>query len=151
MTMESTMLVQIFVKKTEAQKIFLDFFEAPEDHSRRSHKGVYHSEIFKTKKGRVKVPVLDTRYFKTALTKSTKLNKKHTPNRYGKGAILAEAQWKGLTNELNNTDADFNIIVSSIQVLSAEHGFETWGNFPHEIDKLKAIIKKQSQRCGLTL
>jgi alkaline phosphatase D len=30
--------------------------------------------------------------------------------------------------------------VSSIQVLSNEHGFETWGNFPHEVDALKKMI-----------
>jgi alkaline phosphatase D len=78
------------------------------------------------------------------------LNKKYTPNRYGEGAILGEAQRKELTNELNNTDADFNIIVNSIQILSAEHGFETWGNSPHEIDKLKAIII-ESKAKGVVL
>ena len=30
--------------------------------------------------------------------------------------------------------------MSSIQILSAEHGFETWGNFPSEVEKLKKLI-----------
>ena len=30
--------------------------------------------------------------------------------------------------------------MSSIQVLSDQHGFETWGNFPHESDRLKQLI-----------
>ena len=34
-----------------------------------------------------------------------------------------------------DSKADFHIIMSSIQVWSNEHGFETWGNFPHEVDK----------------
>ncbi|MEZ4842477.1 MAG: hypothetical protein R2821_13450 [Flavobacteriaceae bacterium] len=35
---------------------------------------------------------------------------------------------------------NFNIIMSSIQFLSKEHGFESWGNMPHEVEKLKNII-----------
>ncbi len=30
--------------------------------------------------------------------------------------------------------------MSSIQFLSDKHGFECWGNFPHEVDKLKQLI-----------
>ncbi len=42
---------------------------------------------------------------------------------------------------MKNSTATFNIIVSSIQFLSCEHGFETWGNMPHEVDKLENLIK----------
>lgn len=129
-----------FSKKTEAQKIFLDFFEVAKDNPRRAQKGIYHSEVFKTKKGSVKVIVLDTRYFRTALTESPKNKRRYVANTYGEGTVLGEAQWKWLASELINTTSHFNIIVSSIQILSAEHGFETWGNFPHEVDKLKKII-----------
>ena len=129
-----------FSKKREAQEIFLDFFEITKNDPRRTQKGIYHSEIFKTTKGSIKVIVLDTRYFRTALTKSSKNKRRYTPNTFGEGTILGHTQWKWLTNELSNNTADFNIIVSSIQILSAEHGFETWGNFPHEVDKLKKII-----------
>lgn len=138
-------------KKVEAQKEFLDFFNVDKNSPRRKQKGVYHSEIFTTQKGSVKVIVLDTRYFRTALTKSTKNKRRFTPNTYGKGTVLGETQWKWLTNELNSSKADFNIIVSSIQVLSAEHGFETWGNFPHEVDKLKNTIIKSNAKGVLLL
>ena len=40
----------------------------------------------------------------------------------------------------NNSRDDFTIIMSSIQFLSYEHGFETWGNMPHEVEKLKSLI-----------
>jgi alkaline phosphatase D len=135
-----------FSKKKEAQKVFLDFFNVDKKSPRRNQKGVYHSEIFKTQKGSVKIIVLDTRYFRTALTKSTKNNKRFAPNTNGNGTILGETQWKWLTNKLENSTADFNIILSSIQVLSAEHGFETWGNFPHEVEKLKNIIVKSNAK-----
>jgi alkaline phosphatase D len=135
-----------FPKKREAQKVFLDFFNVDEKSPRRNQKGVYHSEIFKTQKGSVKVMVLDTRYFRTALTRSNKKNKRFVPNTYGDGTILGKTQWKWLANELESSKADFNIILSSIQILSAEHGFETWGNFPHEVEKLKNIIVKSNAK-----
>ena len=135
-----------FPKKKEAQKVFLDFFNVDEKSPRRNQKGVYHSEIFKTQKGSVKVMVLDTRYFRTALTRSNKKNKRFVPNTYGDGTILGKTQWKWLANELEGSKADFNIILSSIQILSAEHGFETWGNFPHEVEKLKNIIVKSNAK-----
>ncbi|AUC84486.1 alkaline phosphatase [Polaribacter sp. ALD11] len=138
-------------KKDEAQAIFLDFFNVGIKSPRRNQKGIYHSEIFKSEKGSVKVIVLDTRYFRTALTKSTKKKKRFTPNTYGNGTVLGETQWKWLTDELNESKADFNIIVSSIQVLAAEHGFETWGNFPHEVDKLKKTIIKSNAKGVLLL
>ena len=41
---------------------------------------------------------------------------------------------------LKNSEADFNVILSSIQMLSAEHGFEKWANFPSEVEKLEDLI-----------
>ena len=49
-------------------------------------------------------------------------------------------QWEWLEKELQNSEADFNVILSSIQILSSEHGFETWGNFPSEVEKLKELL-----------
>jgi len=129
-----------FEKKKEAQKEFLDFFKVDENSERRQREGIYHSEIFTTKKGSVKVITLDTRYFRTALTKATENKKRYTKNTDKNATILGKEQWQWLTKELNSSTANFNIIVSSIQVLSAEHGFETWGNFPLEVEKLKNTI-----------
>ena len=137
--------------KKEAQQVFLDFFNVDPSSSRRKQEGIYHSEIFETKKGSVKVLVLDTRYFRTALTKSTKNNKRFAPNTYGTGTVLGVKQWQWLTSELESSKANFNIIVSSIQVLAAEHGFETWGNFPHEVEKLKETILKSNAKGVLLL
>ncbi|WP_405604771.1 alkaline phosphatase D family protein [Polaribacter sp. Asnod1-A03] len=140
-----------FYKKKEAQQVFLDFFNVDKNSLRRKQEGVYQSKIFTTKKGSIKVIVLDTRYFRTALTDDTETSKRYKPNTYGKGSVLGEAQWKWLTEELNNSKADFNIIMSSIQILSAEHGFETWGNFPHEVDKLKKTIVDSKAKGVLLL
>lgn len=140
-----------FTKKDESQKVFLDFFNVDKNSPRRNQKGIYHSNIFTTQKGSIKVIVLDTRYFRTALTNDTKSTKRYKPNNYGTGTILGKKQWNWLTDQLNNSKANFNIIVSSIQVLSSEHGFETWGNFPHEVDKLKKTIVNSKAKGVLLL
>ena len=137
--------------KKEVQRIFLDFLNVDITSQRRKQEGIYHSENFKAKKGSIKVIILDTRYFRTALTKSTKNSKRFMPNVFGNGTILGATQWKWLKSELENSAADFNIIVSSIQVLAAEHGFETWGNFPHEVEKLKKLIVKSNAKGVLLL
>jgi alkaline phosphatase D len=130
-----------FYKKKESQKEFLDFLKVPTDDKRRKQEGVYTSKEYNTKQGSIKVIVLDTRYFRTGLTKATDSTKRYQPNTYGKGTVLGAQQWNWLTDELNNSKADFNVIVSSIQFLSYKHGYESWGTFPHEVDKLKNLIK----------
>jgi len=129
-----------FKAKKESQQVFLDFMDVSKDSPRRKREGVFVSHQYDLPRGSIKVIVLDTRYFRTALTPDTETKKRNNPNVYGQGTILGEAQWAWLTTELQNSNADFNLIVSSIQVLSNDHGFECWGNFPHEVDKLKASI-----------
>ncbi|MBL4905583.1 MAG: alkaline phosphatase family protein, partial [Flavobacteriaceae bacterium] len=59
-----------FYKKKESQQLFLDFIGVSKNDSRRNRAGVYHSQLFKTDKGSVKIIVLDTRYFRSGLTAS---------------------------------------------------------------------------------
>jgi alkaline phosphatase D len=129
-----------FASKRESQQVFLDFIGVPEDDPRRRQEGVYASYEYRKPEGSVKILVLDTRYFRTALTPAKAKGKRYEPGIYGEGTLLGEAQWEWLKAQLENSKSDFNIIVSSIQFLSAEHGFETWGNFPHEVDRLKSLI-----------
>ncbi|MCF4101363.1 alkaline phosphatase family protein [Gillisia sp. M10.2A] len=125
-------------RKKESQQLFLDFMEVKNTDARRKQHGVYNSKLFTTPNGSVKVIVLDTRYFRSPLRKSDDPNKRYEPT--NSGTMLGKPQWEWLKAELSNSSADFNVIVSSIQVLSYEHGFETWGNFPHEVEKLKTTI-----------
>lgn len=130
-----------FSAKKESQQAFLDFMGVSKTDKRRQQEGVYDAEMVKTPKGKVKIINLDTRYFRSKLTKNTNTKKRYQPNKYGEGTMLGNVQWAWLEKELNTSTADFNVIMSSVQFLSAEHGFETWGNMPHEVDKLKALIK----------
>jgi alkaline phosphatase D len=138
--------------KKEVQQVFLDFFDVPKDDPRRKKEGVYFSEIFEVKEGKsIKVILLDTRYFRTPLTDDKKTKKRYKPNEYGEGTMLGEVQWNWLDKELKDSKADFNIIVSSIQFLAYEHGFETWANMPHESDKLKNMIRDSKAKGTIIL
>jgi len=139
-----------FHKKKESQQQFLDFLKVPKNDPRRNQEGVYTSKLYKTTQGSIKVIVLDTRYFRTGLTKASDSTKRYQPNTYGEGTILGKQQWNWLTNELKNSNADFNVIVSSIQFISYKHGYESWGTFPHEADRLKKLIK-DSKATGVLL
>lgn len=129
-----------FEAKRGSQAEFLDFMGVPQDSPRRLQEGVYTSHDYQLPFGNIKVIVLDTRYFRTALTPDMDTNKRTKPNPYGQGTVLGEAQWNWLEATLKDSKANFNVIVSSIQFLSNEHGFECWGNFPHEVDRLKKLI-----------
>lgn len=136
--------------KKEAQTILQDFLDIPKEDISRETEGVYYSRILNKGNNSVKIILLDTRYFRTELTKSPTNKRRYVPNEYGEGTILGAEQWQWLENELTNSKADFNVIVSSIQFLSNKHGFETWGNMPHEVDKLKnLILKTQAEKVVL--
>ena len=131
-----------FASKAASEQVFLDFMDVPLDSPRREQQGVYTSHTYDLPEGSVKILVLDTRYFRSALTPSTDKSKRYQPGTYGEGTMLGEAQWAWLEEELRNSKANFNILISSIQFLSNQHGFETWGNFPHEVDKLNNLIEE---------
>ncbi len=129
-----------FEMKRESQQVFLDFLGVSPTSARRNQEGVYNSHEFELPNGKVKIFVLDTRYFRSGLIKDEDPNKRYKPNADEEATILGAAQWDWFKQELNASDADFNIIVSSIQFLSREHGFETWGNFPLEVEKMEQVI-----------
>jgi len=129
-----------FKAKKESQQVFLDFFGVPKDDQRRFQEGIYFSKTIATENGSIKVILLDTRYFRSDLTKAKDGKKRYQSNSNDEGTLLGLKQWQWLEQELKTSKADFNVIVSSIQVLSDQHGFETWGNFPHEANRLKHLI-----------
>ncbi|HEY9184660.1 MAG TPA: alkaline phosphatase D family protein [Salegentibacter sp.] len=130
--------------KKESQQLFLDFMGLSKNDPRREREGVYHSELLESPAGNVKLIILDTRYFREQLEPSTAPGKRYEENR--EGTILGERQWQWLEDELKNSTATFNIILSSIQVIAEEHGFETWGNFPEERRRLINLIEDSAAK-----
>lgn len=129
-----------FEIKDESKEALLRFLRIPEDHPVRSHPGVYHKQQISYESHTMAILHLDTRYFRSELTEGEG-DMRYQPSVYGEGTMLGEAQWTWLSNEIQNSKDDFIVINSSIQVLSAEHGFEKWNNLPHERDRLLELIE----------
>lgn len=140
-----------YSKKAEAQQLFLDFLDVAKNDVRRKQEGIYFAKEYRVNNNTIKIILLDTRYFRTALTADQETKKRFKPNVYGEGTMLGETQWEWLKNELQNSKAAYNIIVSSIQFLSGEHGFETWANMPHEVDKLENLLKSSGAKNAIIL
>lgn len=132
--------------KVESQKLFLDFLNIPASDPRRSHAGVYGSQVYGPPGQRVQLILLDTRYFRSPLLKQYEKGEPgegrrgiYAPNPDPSATILGETQWNWLREQLL-IPAEVRIIASSIQVISCENGWETWGNFPRERDRLFQLI-----------
>lgn len=133
-----------YPKREESEQIFLDFFEVPEDAPPRQRPGIYDAQTFGPPGRRVQVILLDTRYFRSPLERWPE-GARETPGPYRPvtdpdATLLGEAQWTWLKKQLEKP-ADVRLLVSSIQVLSDEHGWETWGNFPRERERLFQLIR----------
>ncbi|MCF6182798.1 alkaline phosphatase D family protein [Lutibacter sp.] len=140
-----------YPKKEASQQLYLDFYNVPSNDVRRKRKGVYYSKTFKIDTTNIKIILLDTRYFRSPLTPDSTSKKRYKPNKYGQGTMLGNSQWKWLQNELENSNASYTIIASSIQFLSDKHGFECWGNMPHEYDKLIHLLTVTKTKNAIIL
>ena len=126
-----------YLFKEQAQELFLDFWQAPLDDPRRNREGIYFSEVREIFNLKVNLIGLDTRYHRSALGQK---DKPYSPVDDESKTMLGKVQWNWLEEELSQNN-DLNIIVSSIQVIPTNHGFEKWGNFPHERSRLLKLIK----------
>ena len=142
-----------YPRKAESQEIFLDFLGEPKDSDRRKTPGIYDSVTLGPHGKRIQFILLDTRYFRTPLKRAAQRERgkgPYEPNFSDGAEILGEVQWEWLAKMLNQP-AEIRIIASSIQVLSTSHGWETWGNFPKERERLLALLKKTNNSCTLIL
>lgn len=131
--------------KEASTKIFHDFLGTPQDSPRRSQAGVYHAEMFGPAEKRVQVIMLDTRYFRSQLEQSDQSlpgfrARPYVPQTGPDATLLGETQWKWLEEQLRKPAA-LRILASSIQVISDEHPFEMWANFPDERNRLYQLIR----------
>ena len=138
--------------KEAAKEAFMEFFDTPNDSPLRQRGGVYDAKIFGPEGKRVQVIMLDTRWFRGPLRKMTKEDVKearaktkkkvgrYLPDDEGDSSMLGDEQWAWLIEELKKP-AELRLLVSSIQVIPNEHGWEKWGNLPRERKKLLDAIR----------
>jgi len=132
-----------FPHKQEAKNAFIDFWRLPVDDPRRAREGLYHAHVFGPVGQRVQVILLDTRWFRSKLRVTDQRDapgkERYLPDTDPQKTMLGEAQWQWLETQLKQA-AEVRLIVSGVQVIVEGHGWEGWGNFPREQEKLKQLI-----------
>ncbi|MEM1321420.1 MAG: alkaline phosphatase D family protein [Bacteroidota bacterium] len=114
--------------KKESKALMLDFLDVPKEAPVRKREGAYQAYTFGSGAQKVKLLLLDARYFRDNLEPTKSGKPRYYPNK--KGDILGDAQWRWLESELRANEAAVHIICSGIQILPEEHMFEKWANFP---------------------
>lgn len=135
--------------KKGAKKCLMDFLDVPMNNPLRKREGAYSSYTFGSGGQRIKVIVMDTRYFRDPLQPDPSKQRRYIPNTTG--SMLGETQWKWLEKELRTSQADLNILCSSVQVIADDHGHEKWGNFPNERKRLLNLIAQTKPKNLLIL
>lgn len=135
-----------YVGKEASQDALLDFLGVPQDASIRDQEGVYNVHSYEAEGIKIKVILLDVRYHRDSLIST---DSGYTPNE--EGTILGAAQWAWLESQLTNSDADVHLIGSGFQILSAQHPYEKWANFPGEQERLLKLIAKTKPRGAVLL
>jgi alkaline phosphatase D len=127
--------------KAKVKGAVLDFLDVAATSPVRRRPGTFQSYTFGSGKELTKVIILDTRYFRdTILLDESGSGKKYQINE--NGSILGDIQWTWLEKELEQSNAAINILCSSVQVISGDHGYDCWGTFPKERRRLMGLIDR---------
>ncbi len=133
--------------KKDAEQLFLDFWNVPQDDIRRSRPGLYFEWIEDIEGSTVQMLFLDTRFFRDGLLPTDERGapgkERYLPQTDTSTSMLGEVQWSWLEQKIS-TDVDHRIIVSSIQFFAMGHGWEAWKTMPHERQRLIDLIDQSS-------
>lgn len=120
-----------FAGKKDSQKLVLDFLEIPTDSALRTQEGIYNSYEFGPENRKVKIILLDNRYFKG-------LDPAYP--------MLGKVQWDWLEQELINSTAKINFIVTGLPVLSPLVPYtEEWAE-SSELGHMLNLLKKTNPK-----
>ncbi|TQV76728.1 alkaline phosphatase family protein [Aliikangiella marina] len=142
-----------FTAKEAAKTEFINFWRYPEiEQLRHKPQGIFHTYWTEHKGKKVQIILLDTRWYRDPmvfadLTEAQRVElgvgpyKEHVDT---SKTLLGEIQWEWFANELKKP-ADFRVVVSSIAVLAEHTGWDSWANYPHELEKLLALLHPVNQ------
>ena len=133
--------------KDRAKELFLETWKIPSNDLRRLRDGLYFDKIIKKNGLKVHLIFLDNRSFKSEWKLTDEFNKEGK-ERYVKDfdpekTLLGKKQWQWLKDKLNE-DSDIKIILSSLQILSLGHGWESWDKLPLERERLFNLIDESN-------
>ena len=136
-----------YIYKEEAEQIFLDFWNIPQDDIRRDRPGLYFEKTQEIDGISIQMIFLDTRFFRDALLptdeKGAPGKERYIPHTDTSLTMLGEGQWTWLQEQLDK-EVDHKIIVTSIQFLAMGHGWEAWKTLPHERQRLIDLVDQSS-------
>ena len=116
-----------YAYKEDAEQLFLDFWNIPEDDIRRARPGLYFEWIKNIDGVTVQMLFLDTRFFRDGLLPTDERGapgkERYLPQTDTSTSMLGDVQWSWLEQKMA-TEVDRRIIVSSIQFLAMGHGWE---------------------------
>ena len=124
-----------FPFKLQSKDLFMDFWAIQSTHDIRTHDGVYTSYLFGDAAHRVQIIVLDCRNFLDVIS-----SEPISPTSDTSKTILGATQWAWLRQQLL-VPAKIRIVVSSTQFSTGHNGWETWANYPHEMEKFYQAIR----------
>ena len=129
----------------KSEQLFLDFWVPDGEDPRRFRPGLYTSHTFGEDGNRVKVIVLDNRTFKDEFLITDQWGapgkERYIVDYDSSKSMLGAAQWAWLAKELDDESIDLQIVMSSLQVLNSNTGFEAWRLFDHERTRLTSLLK----------
>ena len=132
-----------FPFKSESKAEFMAFWKLPADDPRRGRDGLYHAPVSGPPGRRVQVLLLDGRWFRSALKRTDQRDapgrERYLPDDSAGKTMLGVDQWRWLDAQLRQP-AEVRLLVSGVQVVAEGHGWERWGNFPRERERLYRLI-----------
>lgn len=137
-----------FAFKDKSKELLLEFLDVDPLSTVRNRSGVYQSYTFGNAPNIIKVLLLDTRTFQDPLVKNPSGKTRYLKSN---GDILGKEQWNWLEEELYKDEGAVHIIMSSIQFLADQHGYEKWDNFPQSKAKMLEVVENSNARNVLFL
>lgn len=128
-----------FSAKDYAEDIFMSFWGEGRADQRAGRDGVYTSYMFGELGREVHIILLDTRFFRSDLTREQPHRGPYLPDTDTSKTMLGDAQWRWLAQEMTKPAA-VKILVSSVQIIAEGHDFEKWANLPAERQRLFQMI-----------
>lgn len=134
-----------YPKKKESRDLMFEFLRVPKENPAWGREGAYQSYVYGSGDEKVKIILLDARYFRDD-PKRTTAPRSYVPST---GDILGEEQWNWFEKQLMESQAKLNIVVSGIQMIPEEHNYEKWANFPLSRDRLFNLIRSSKSNTVL--
>ena len=129
--------------KDRAKELFLETWQIPSKDPRRLRDGLYFDKMIQKDGLKVHLLFLDNRFFKSQWKLTDEFNKegkeRYVEDFDPEKTLLGKKQWQWLKEKLNE-DSDIKFILSSLQILSLGHGWESWDKFPLERERLFKLI-----------